>query len=407
MEQDHTTKYFDERDSMFTRVRLIKGSPAYREYYRRYPERREADNDLRECGGLMRLATAGGFNGSQIQELMPRWPNRFVEALMHICPPLRHSVTSKMKEQVSHIPDHLPDEERILALIDDSSPAVAACFEADRRKKPATKKVNVPPERMTSLVKEVASFYGASLAGIVELQDCHYYTHRNTGEPIHHGFKYAIVFAVEMPTEMINRAPHRETLLATCNGYVQAAQIGARLSGYIKSIGYDTSLSCMVSYDAPLVLLAERAGIGQIGRCNVIVTKEYGNRVRLGAVMTNLPLVADQPVDFGLKQFCMLCGKCAANCPVRALSSTEPQLVNGSLVWEHNEVKCMRMWTKTSTDCAICISSCPFTQGVDPEKTDAMKGNPAVMRDILREHTEKYGSRAYNPQPLPIAAVLK
>ena len=254
-------------------------------------------------------------------------------------------------------------------------------------------------------MKEVALFYGAALAGIVELRDYHYYTHRNSGAPVERDFKYAIVFAIEMPKAMIDRAPQRETLLATGNGYVQAAFTGARLSGYIKSLGYDTSLSCMVSYDAPLALLAEQAGIGQIGRCNVIVTKQFGNRVRLGAVMTNLPLVADQPDDFGLKEFCMRCGKCAANCPVRALSSTEPHLINGSLVWEHDEVKCMRMWTKASTDCAICIVSCPFTQGVDPEKVNAMKGNPAIMKEILREDAEKNGARVYNPQPLPIAKV--
>ena len=312
-----------------------------------------------------------------------------------------------MKEQISHITDHLSDEDRIVALIDDSTPTVSDCFEADRRKRPAADKVHVPPERMSNLVKEVARFYGAALAGIVELQDYHFYTHRNTGAPIHHGFKYAVIFAVEMPKEMLNRAPHRETLLATGNGYVHAAFTGARLSGYIKSLGYDTSLSCMMSYDAPLTLMAEHAGIGQIGRCNVIVTKEYGNRVRLGAVMTNLPLEAAEPVDFGLKEFCMLCGKCAANCPVRALSSNEPQCINGSLVWEHDEARCMREWTKVSTDCAICIASCPFTQGMDVEKVNNMKGNPALMRELLREDALKHGGRAYNPQPLPIATVLK
>ena len=128
MEQHHQTKYFDERDSMFTRTRLIKDSPAYRAYYRRHPERRTADDDLRARGWLMRLATAGRLSGEQIQELMPRWPNRFVEMLMRICPPLHNSVVRKMSEQVSHITDHLPDEDRIVALIDDSSPTVADCF---------------------------------------------------------------------------------------------------------------------------------------------------------------------------------------------------------------------------------------------------------------------------------------
>ena len=66
---------------------------------------------------------------------------------------------------------------------------------------------------------------------------------------------------------------------------------------------------------------------------------------------------------------------------------------------------CMHAWLKFGTDCGICIASCPFTQGVDIDRIDAMKGHPEIMREILREDAEKYGSRACNPDPLPIAEV--
>ena len=398
-------RYFDERDTLFSRTRLLEGTAAFNDYYRRFPERLDTDNELRRLGGLLRIETAGTLNGKQIRTLKPSPPNRLVQLLMRVVPPLRSRVEARMKEQVDAIPHQLQDEDRVIALIDDSTPAIRDLFEADKRKKPAAQRVSLTPERATNLVKEVAKLYGAALVGITEMQDYSYYTHRSNGRPISHDFKYAIVFAVVMPKEMINRAPHRETLLATCNGYVEAAHTGARLSGYIKSLGHETSLNCMASYDAPLVLLAERAGIGQVSRANVVVTKEYGNRVRLGAVLTNLPLIPDEPEDFGLKHFCMLCGKCAVNCPTRALTSDPPQLINGSLVWDHHEERCFKMWMRFATDCALCIASCPFTQGVDPEKVATMKGNYEVMMAILAEDRERHGWRARATESLPIANV--
>ena len=405
MEQHHQTRHFDERDSLFARARLIKGTAAYRDYYRRFPERLQTDEGLRHCGGLVRLDTAGAFNGEQIRELTPRPPGRLLQVLMRALPPVRSSVEARMKAQAETIPDHLPDTDLIQALIDDSTPVIRDYLEADRRKRPAARRLHGEAGKMANVVKQVAKFYGAALVGVVEMEDHHYYTHHASGEPVGRDFKYAVVFAVVMDRDMINRAPNRETLLATCNGYIDAAHTGARLSAYIKSLGYETSLSCMVSYDVPLVQLAERAGIGQIGRCNFIVTKEYGNSVRLGAVLTNLPLEVDVPDDFGLKDFCMLCGKCAANCPANALSDEEPQLINGCKVWDHDEVACMHAWMEFGTDCGICIASCPFTQGVDMEKVNTMKGNPDIMMQILREDADKHGTRACSPHPLPIAEV--
>jgi len=405
MNKNGETRYFDERDTLFARTRLLSGTPAFQDYYHRFPERLAIDDKLRRDGGLMRLASGGRLSARQIQESMPTAPNLLTRVLMRMLPPYRARVEQRMKAHVDRMLEEMSDEDRISAFIDDSTPTIRALHDANRVIRPAARKAVLQAERATSLVKEVARFYGAALVGIAEMEDFSYYTHRANGEPIPHDFKYAIVFAVVMPKEMVNRAPHRETLLATCNGYVDAALTGARLSGYIKSLGYETSLNCMVSYDAPLVLLGERAGIGQVSRSNVLVTKEYGNRIRLGAVLTNLPLTPDQPEDFGLKDFCMLCGKCAVNCPTRALTSDPPQMINGSLVWDHHEVRCFEMWMRFATDCALCIASCPFTQGVDPEKVAAMKGNRPAMAAVLDEDRERHGFRARASESLPIGQV--
>ncbi len=393
---------YDERDTLFVRLRLIAGTREYLEYYSRHPELQEGDDALRERGGLTRLAIAGGFTVDEIKEMMPRPTGRIIGALMRILPPVRATINRRAAQQTSRIVDRLPIEPRIQALIDDSTPTINDYAEADRRRTPATKQVDIPPGRMTAVVKEVTRFYGAFLVGITRMQNHLTYTYRSNGEPVSRNFAYAIVYAVEMPKELINRAPHRETLLATCNGYVDAARIGARLSGFIKSLGYKTSLNSMVKYDVPLVPLAEQAGLGQRGRCHFIVTKEYGNRVRLGAVLTNLPLEADHPSDFGLHKFCMLCGKCATNCPGKAISLEKPGQHDDSSAWTFDEVRCMHMWIEYATDCGICIASCPFTQGVSTDQVAAMKNRPSIIKDILREDRVRHGDRAYIPEEAPI-----
>jgi len=355
---------YDERDTLFARLRLVAGTDDYSEYYRRHPELKERDDALRDRGGLMRLIAGGGLSVEEIRALG-----------------LQPDDASKLLEQLS-------DDALVRALMDDSTATIADYVRADLRRRPARRRIELPPDRMGSIVRGVARLYGASLVGITEMNESDYYTHRRAGEPVETRFRYAIVFAVEMSKDLVNHAPSRETFLATCNGYVDAARVGARLSGFVKSLGYETSLNSMARYDAPLVPLAEKAGLGQRGRCHFIVTKEFGNRVRLGAVLTDLPMDLDEPADFGLIEFCALCGECAVHCPSKALSGA-PQIVNERPVWQFDEVKCFHMWTEYATDCGICIASCPLSQGIDTERVALMRNQPDLMWDILREDRER------------------
>lgn len=54
----------------------------------------------------------------------------------------------------------------------------------------------------------------------------------------------------------------------------------------------------------------------------------------------------------------------------------------------------------TGTSCGICMSSCPFSQGVDEKLVSKMKDNLSVMNEILEKHNEKYGKRNYIKEPL-------
>jgi len=61
---------------------------------------------------------------------------------------------------------------------------------------------------------------------------------------------------------------------------------------------------------------AVRAGLGALGRHNLVVHPRLGSRVIFSAVLTDLDLPSDRPLD---SHPCNDCGLCVENCPGRAL----------------------------------------------------------------------------------------
>ena len=49
--------------------------------------------------------------------------------------------------------------------------------------------------------------------------------------------------------------------------------------------------------------IAIDAGLGELGRNGLLVTPKYGPRVRLAKILTNMPLVPDSPIRFGVTEF--------------------------------------------------------------------------------------------------------
>lgn len=79
-------------------------------------------------------------------------------------------------------------------------------------------------------------------------------------------------------------------------------------------------------------MIALRAGIGWLGRNNLIVHPEYGSKIRIATVLTDMPLKTDNPPSppfskggmGGLlkEDNCGNCKKCIEVCPVSAISES-------------------------------------------------------------------------------------
>jgi epoxyqueuosine reductase QueG len=83
--------------------------------------------------------------------------------------------------------------------------------------------------------------------------------------------------------------------------------------------------------------------------------------VRLAVVTTDLPLVQDPPLTFGVQHFCALCKKCAQLCPSGSITHGSKEVVAGVEKWQSKQDGCYRFWRIQGSDCSICIRVCPYS----------------------------------------------
>jgi len=218
------------------------------------------------------------------------------------------------------------------------------------------------PKRMSMYVKRAAKLFGASLTGICKLNRDWLYAEADVPEK----FENVIVMAIEMDPDGIATSPDVPAAAATGVGYSRMAFVLACMGEFIRNLGYD-AIQC--GNDTALSIpLAIDAGLGELGRNGLLITPQYGPRVRLCKIFTDLPLEPDQPIEFGVKEFCKRCKLCAKYCEAGAISmDDEPSFEvacrsnnPGVLKWYVNVDLCYLFWCENGIDCSTCIKVCPY-----------------------------------------------
>lgn len=232
------------------------------------------------------------------------------------------------------------------------------------------KKIDLTPEQASIRVKGYARSMGAALVGITKLNPLWVYSHNlnsmkegldGMDEEISVDHPYAVVMATEMNLDLISAAPHTSTLMTSMENYAKGTFISTQLAAFIANLGYSATANSYLYYETLLVPLAIDAGLGELGRFGILMTKELGPRLRLSCVTTDLPLVPDEPVDIGVGDFCNVCKKCAICCPSHSIPMGDREDFNGVLKWKLNAETCAAYWRKVGTDCGVCIRVCPWS----------------------------------------------
>ena len=166
----------------------------------------------------------------------------------------------------------------------------------------------------------------------------------------------------EMDHESVAQAPGIRATEETALRYVDAQKISLTLAEYIRGVGYSARAHVSGSnYQIMLPPVARDAGLGEIGRLGYLISPKFGARIRLGAVTTELPLMPDQSISFGVQEFCEKCRKCAVNCPPGAIPPGDKTIVRSVEKWQVHAEKCYVYWRVLGTDCGLCMRVCPFS----------------------------------------------
>lgn len=243
-------------------------------------------------------------------------------------------------------------------------------------------------EDASRATKHAALFYGASLVGIAKLNPLWLYTEhfvptRNNRERsipvvrdsdryektdeayyIPESMNRVIAVAFEEDYAGLSNSPGRLATAVSGTGYSRMAFTAGCIAEFIRFLGYRAlPAGNGVGMSIPIAI---DAGLGELGRMGILVTPKYGPRVRIAKVITDMPLIPDSPIRFGVTEFCEVCKLCAEHCPSNSISE-------GMRTWKGNSISnnpgIYKWYVKPDScydfngfSCSNCKRVCPFTK---------------------------------------------
>jgi epoxyqueuosine reductase len=210
---------------------------------------------------------------------------------------------------------------------------------------------------------------GASIVGYADLSAI--------PEKDRKGYRYGIIIGIALNPEIILGIKNGPTI----EYYEEYKRINTLLNkldefteGLIKGKGFEALAKTqkVVEIDEnsrrtelPHKTVATRAGIGWIGKCALLVTKEYGSAIKISSVLTNAELEVGIPIN---NSGCGDCSICKNICPAGAVSG-EIWEVNKDRDEFYNAFDCRKTARERSgriglneSLCGLCILACPWTQ---------------------------------------------
>ena len=222
---------------------------------------------------------------------------------------------------------------------------------------------------LTTEITRLLTKSGASLVGIADLGALNL-------SPVP-DLPRAVVFGIALDPEIVANLANGPSP-AYCEEYSavndRLAVLSQRAETFLGEAGYRTAAiepstgdfdTDTLSAVFPHKTAATRAGLGWVGKCALLITREYGSAIRLTTVLTDAPLTPGEPVT---KSFCGKCTECMTACPAGAPSGREwyPGLARDDF-W--NARACYAE-AKRESDvlgfahpvCGRCIAACPWTK---------------------------------------------
>lgn len=190
-------------------------------------------------------------------------------------------------------------------------------------------------------------------------------------------YPYAITFGIRLSDAIIDEIDQKPTFTyfnhyRSVNALID--HISLRLVLWLNKEGYN-AYSIAASQSIPTSPVpysgviphktgAVHSGLGWIGKNGLFLHKEYGPRVRLGTVLTDLELPCDKKP---MQSQCSHCNKCVSACPAMALMGNEwsmgverEHIVDAKACSEYMNQNFKNIGR--GSVCGICIKVCPYSK---------------------------------------------
>jgi len=257
------------------------------------------------------------------------------------------------------------------------------------------------PVALTNHIKRVARYFGANVVGIAAVHPSMLYSgnrypddgtmSRDGGGPKRSSaaeaaekYPYAICLSTAWDYQMIQAHRHHIGDHAYHFSQARLQLIYANVAAYIRELGYEVAQN-----RAQPMPTALAAGIGEMGRHGMLISEKFGSRIHLGdPILTNLPLIADGPIDIGVTDFCKVCRKCATTCPTNSITMEDKVVHNGVEKYKINWETCYRLRAYVMDFwevCLTCVTVCPYTKPNTWWRTMAivaLKKTPLRLRSL-------------------------
>lgn len=209
------------------------------------------------------------------------------------------------------------------------------------------------PVAAREAVKGLAVRAGADAVGVARVTPADVYRGKSVAEP------FAVVVARRMRLADLATAPSEQAAVEMGRVYRDVGSTVTRLARDLRSLGFEATVQHPVlDMDVLFLPLAERAGVGELGRHGSLINPRLGPMFRLGAVTTDAPMATDAPVDLGISRFCDNCRACRDACPPDAIPEARGDPAGGSRYVVDTD-KCFPYFAANHY-CGACLAVCPF-----------------------------------------------
>ncbi|PSL20506.1 reductive dehalogenase [Shimia abyssi] len=220
-------------------------------------------------------------------------------------------------------------------------------------------------ERNAANLKAATYFLGVDAVGLSRCPDWAWYSHDATGAEIKPPHDQAVSMIIDQGYETMEGASGDDwiSVAQSMRAYLRFSLLGGVIAQQIRNLGYKAKAHTVMDGEVlqpPLLLLS---GLGEVSRIGEVILNPYlGPRLKSGAVTTDMPMEHDQPIDFGLQNFCENCNKCARECPSGAITAGPKRMFNGYEIWKSDSQKCAtyRITTPGGAMCGRCMKTCPW-----------------------------------------------